>query len=288
MLSALTSLLLIGIIPPAPTTAASVRPLPGMEVLTVAPPANLKKTLRLEKLSASGMMLIDASSGEEIYSVNPDQHRPIASLTKIMTALLIMENHSLSEVVTVPAIAEQIRGSTIGVTPGQHLTVNALLKALLIPSANDAAYTLAAFHGRSIASFVQQMNARAAALGMKNTHFANPAGLDNHDQYSTPRDMAWLTMAALRHPEFRTIVSTRSAAIVSDDGKEFHLRNTNELLHENQDVFGVKTGTTDEARECLIVLFRSEGKPYLLVLLGSHDRYTDSLYVLQALGAAVQ
>jgi D-alanyl-D-alanine carboxypeptidase (penicillin-binding protein 5/6) len=259
-----------------------------VEVLSVAPPAVVKKTLTVEKLSSSGIMLIDATSSQEIYSVNPDVHRPIASLTKMMTALLIIENHSLSEVVTVPAIAEQIRGSTIGISPGQHLTVGSLLKALLIPSANDAAYTLAAFHSRSIPTFVQQMNKRAAALGMKNTHFTNPAGFDGDEQYSTPRDVAWLTMAALRHPEFRSIVATRSAAIVSDDGKEYHLRNTNELLHENQDVFGVKTGTTDDARECLVVLFRSAGKPYVLVLLGSHDRYTDSLYVLQALGAAVQ
>ena len=127
---------------------------------------------------------------------------------------------------------------------------------------------------------------RALTLGLKNTHFSNPAGLDNGEQYSTPRDMAWLTMSALRNPAFRKTVGTRSAKIFSEEGREIDIRNTNELLHYNPDVFGVKTGTTDAAKECLVVLFNIRNHPYLLVLLGSQDRYTDSLYVLQAMNAA--
>lgn len=288
MFSALTSLLLLGL-GPSPALAGPVpMPLPGAELMSVSAPSAVRSPLNLQALSASGVILVDLASGEEIYAVNPDVRRPIASLTKIMTALLILENHAPGESVTVPVIAEQIRGSTAGITAGERFTVGSLLQTLLIPSANDAAYALAIFHGHSVSAFVQEMNFRAEALGLKNTHFANPAGLDNSEQYSTPRDLAWLTTAALRHPLFRKIVATRSASVWSSDGEEFHLRNTNELLHYNQGVYGVKTGTTDDAGECLVVLFEHAGRSYLLILLGSHDRYTDSLYVLQAVNAAVQ
>jgi D-alanyl-D-alanine carboxypeptidase len=287
MFTALTSLLFLGMIP-ATLSAPPARMLPGIELVSIAPPTSTVFRSELPKLSASGMSLIDLQSGEEIMSINPDQKRPIASLTKIMTALLILENHELKDAVTIPPIAESIRGSTLGLIPGQHFTVGTLLKALLIPSANDAAYALAVFHAHNVGAFVREMNERALALGLTNTHFSNPAGLDNDSQYSTPRDLAWLTVAALKNPDFRAIVGTRSARITNNEGQVFDLRNTNELLHYNQDVYGVKTGTTDAAQECLVVLFKSHNHPYLLVLLGSHDRYTDSLYVLQAVNAAAK
>lgn len=288
MFAALTSLLLLGIVPPTAASPLPVRALPGVELVSVAPPTRLQARLTMPKLSASGMILLDMRSGDVLLARNPDERRLIASLTKIMTALLILENHSPKEFVTVPPIAESIHGSTLGLLPGQRFTVGALLKGLLLPSANDVAYTLAIFHARSVGTFVQEMNERAQTLGLKNTHFTNPAGLDNEQQYSTPRDLAWLTAAALKHPDFRTIVGMRTATIFSEDGKVYDLRNTNELLHYNQNVFGVKTGTTDAAKECLVILFSSHGRLYLLVLLGSHDRYTDSLYVLQAVDAAAQ
>ncbi|OGJ60799.1 hypothetical protein A3A67_04175 [Candidatus Peribacteria bacterium RIFCSPLOWO2_01_FULL_51_18] len=285
MFAALTSLLFLGIV--QPLTPQKVRTLPGVELLSIAPPARLTSSaFKLPRLSASGAILIDGLSGEELRSINPDQKRPTASLAKIMTALLILENHRLDEIVTISEIAETVRGSSVGLKPGQHFSVGALLKAILIPSANDAAYALAVFHSRSIPAFAQAMNDRALTLGLKNTHFSNPAGLDNGEQYSTPRDMAWLTMSALRNPAFRKTVGTRSAKIFSEEGREIDIRNTNELLHYNPDVFGVKTGTTDAAKECLVVLFNIRNHPYLLVLLGSQDRYTDSLYVLQAMNAA--
>jgi D-alanyl-D-alanine carboxypeptidase len=255
-----------------------------MEVMHVSlPPVKRKDLVVVPQLSASGMLLVDMVSGEEIISKNANTSRPMASLTKIMTALIILEHHRLSEMVTVPAIAGQIQGSAVGLKPGNHFSVESLLKALLIPSANDAAYTLAAYHGHSVGEFVTQMNERAQALGLSHTHFANPAGLDNEEQYSSPRDLAALTRAALNFPAFRAIVSTRGTAIAGDDGKEITLRNTNELLHEDKNVYGVKTGTTEAAEECLIVLFTQNEREYLLILLGSRDRYTDSLRILQAM-----
>ncbi len=287
MFSALASLLLLGMIPSS-GLSTTVRELPGIERLAVTSPNPLTTEFRLQHLSASGVLLVDADSGEELFSIAPDTRRPMASLTKIMTALLVLERHDLNEIVTVPPIAEDIGGSTIGLTLGQKFSVSALLKALLLPSANDAAYTLAVFDGRGLVAFVKSMNQRAVELGLKNTHFANPAGLDNEQQYSSPRDLAWLTMAALRQPAFREIVGTRTARITANDGRTFDMRNTNELLHSNPDVLGVKTGTTDQAGECLIILFSKQGRRYLLVLLGSKERYTDGLHVLDALNLAMR
>jgi len=204
-----------------------------------------------------------------------------------MTALLILERHSLNEVVTIGSIADTIGGSTVGFKVGEQFSVGNLLKALLLPSANDAAYALAQFDGRSIGSFVQAMNKRAATLGLKNTHFANPAGLDNPEQYSTPRDLAHLTMAALKNAYFRQTVSTRSSHIASSEGKNFGLINTNAMLKDSSEVYGVKTGTTTMAGECLIVLFKENDRSYLLVLLGSTSRYADSQRVIEAVRKAV-
>lgn len=285
MLSSIASALLLGIIPAhGPVQAA--KPLPGIEVLSVSAPPPEFKAFEVPALSASGVILIDGLSGKEIFSVNPDHRRPMASLTKIMTALLVLENHRLNEVVTVAPIAENVGGSTVGLKPGDRYSVANLVKALLLPSANDAAYALAIFDGRSVGSFVKTMNERAMALGLKNTHFANPAGLDSPMQFSSPRDLAWLTMAALKNSYFRQTVGTRTAEIASSEGKTVGLLNTNELLRSHDDVYGVKTGTTDRAGECLIVLFRENDRPYLLVLLGSKDRYTDSQRVIEAVRKA--
>jgi D-alanyl-D-alanine carboxypeptidase (penicillin-binding protein 5/6) len=126
------------------------------------------------------------------------------------------------------------------------------------------------------------MNERAQSLGLQNTHFANPAGLDHPEQYASARDLGWLTMAALKDERFASIVRTRNIRVSSLEGQHYDLRNTNEMLHYNEDVFGVKTGTTDRAGECLIVLFHEHDHPYLLILLGSKDRYTDGLSVMEA------
>ncbi len=283
MFSALASLLLLGAVPTKGDTHLD-RPPPGIEILHVTEPMQLRREITIPvRLSASGMILLDMQSGEVLMSRNPDQHRAMASLTKIMTALLILEgNENLDDTITIPVTVDQVRGSTVDLKTGERFRILSLLKALLLPSANDAAYALAIADSRSTGAFVKKMNERAATLGLQHTHFTNPAGFDSPEQYSSPRDLAWLTMAALKNPEFRSIVHTKEATIFSLDGREIDLRNTNELLHENVHVLGVKTGTTHAAGECLIVLFTEHDHPYLLVLLASKDRYTDSLYLLEA------
>jgi D-alanyl-D-alanine carboxypeptidase (penicillin-binding protein 5/6) len=282
MFSALASVFLFGIVPATPPPAPP-KSLPGIEVLSIAAPSSLGTRFTVSGVSASGVLLMDALSGDTIYAVAPDTRRPMASLTKIMTALLTLEKHELSKTVTVPLIADNIGGSSVHLVAGEHFSVHSMLKSLLLHSANDVAYALAVFNGRSVGAFVRMMNERATSLGLLDTHFANPAGLDNPEQYSTPRDLAWLTMAALKHEHFRTIVQTRTARISSYENRTFDVKNTNEMLHYNEDVYGIKTGTTNAAGECLILLFTERDRPYILVLLGSKERYTDALRILKAL-----
>ncbi len=277
MLNILASLLLLGTVPHADT---AVRPLPGAELLSVHSPATVRQ-IRPLSLTASGAMLVDVASGEVLYAKNPDIPRPMASLTKIMTALLLIEHHQPDETVTIPPVAETIQGSSIRLKAGMRFALSDLLTAMMLPSANDVAYSLAIHHGKTIKDFVGMMNDRARTLGLTNTHFNNPAGLDDMNQYASPRDLAWLTLAALRKPAFQKLVSTKEATVENTDGGSFVLRNTNEMLQSQPNVFGVKTGTTDNARECLIVLFTESRRSYALVLLGSKDRYTDALQVMK-------
>lgn len=282
MVSSLASLLFLGLVPTALADSAAPRTLPGIEVMHVSATSDVHEHFVLPALSASGMLLVDLESGEEIASIDPDTPRPMASLTKIMTALLILEDGRLSRTAVIPPITESIGGSSIGLRAGEQLSTYSLLQALLIPSANDAAYALAVTSQGNVSTFVRRMNDRAAVLGLKSTHFANPAGLDHPEQRSSPRDLMLLSKAALRHDTFRQIVDTRSSVIRTYGGRDIGLRNTNEMLHFNPYVHGVKTGTTSGAGECLIILFEEEKKTYLLVLLKSNDRYTDALRVLDA------
>lgn len=279
MLRLLAAFLLLNTLPVP--TPVMLRALPGSELLEVQSPSRIQ-SLTVPNVTASGAMLIDIASGEEIFSKNPDIPRPMASLTKIMTALVVLEQHSLKEIVVIPSSAEGIQGSALRMSVGEHFALRDLLKGLLLPSANDVAYALAVHDSKSAAAFTQKMNERAKALGLKQTKFANPAGLDDPEQYSTPRDLSWLTLKALKHPTFQEMVQTKSALIRSTEGSEYELKNTNEILHSELNVFGVKTGTTGRAGECLIILFTEGRRSYALVLLGSKDRYTDALTVMQA------
>jgi D-alanyl-D-alanine carboxypeptidase (penicillin-binding protein 5/6) len=158
-----------------------------------------------------------------------------------------------------------------------------LLSALLIPSANDAAETLAKFHAGTRGKFVMQMNERAKMLGLNNTSFANPSGLDDKDQWSSARDMAWLAAYALKFPEIRTRMSTVTMTITSREGHTYALENTNELLGEDPDVLAGKTGTTNAAKQCLLSIITHNGREYLVVLLRSRERYGDMRAVLRVL-----
>ncbi len=281
MIRALASILLLGLFPAAIAAPEAAKPLPSTELLSVAVPTSVSG-FTSPATSASGVMLLDLTSGEKIFGENADTPRPIGSLTKLMTAIIILENHSPDERVTIQDLG-YIDGSTLNVTPGQVFTVRDLLKAMLIHSANNVAYSLAVFDSGSADAFVEKMNVRAQQLGLTNTHFQNPAGFDAPDNYGSPRDLAWLAAAAIKKPLIKQIVDTPSTVIVSADGQEFPLVTTNELLKSRVNVEGVKTGTTAAAGQCLITLFREGNRAYLLVLLGSSNRYNDASQMMRAL-----
>jgi len=179
-----------------------------------------------------------------------------------------LEKADLDQEVTVPGAA-LVGGSSMGLRPGERMTVRELLYGMLIPSGNDAATALAIAVGGNVPNFVQMMNQKAASLGMKNTHFANPHGMDAPDHYSSAADMLLLAHYLYdNYPLFRQIVNTRSAVVAGHT-----LRNRNELLGVYPGVNGIKTGTTPAAGECLLVSAVYRGHQVLAIVMGSDDRY---------------
>lgn len=283
MYSPVLSVLFLGMIPLAGTPPAN--PVPTLQNIEVAPPSieiQIPQTL-----SASGVLILDLRTGQKLFGVAEETERPMASLTKLMTALIIAENHALDEWVTVPHSAAQAEGNTVYLPEGQHFTVSALLSAVLIQSANDAAEALAVYHSGSIPAFVEEMNRRAAALGLSHTSFANPSGIDDENQFSTPRDLAWLTLAALRVQSIAERMGKTSANIGSREGTPIHLTHTHMLLHDDSSVVAGKTGTTLGAGQCLISVVQEGGREYIVVLLNSSERYADMRAILRTLSPPV-
>lgn len=260
----------------------------SIQSLSLSPPAVAAgrqfpgRTL-VRSLSASGVAILDLQSGQELFARNGGRRRSMGSLTKIMTAIIITESHQLDEIVVIPPDIAGTDGNTVRLPPGSHFTVGDLLSALLIASANDAAEALARFHSSSSTAFVAAMNARAKPLGLENTSFANPSGLDDASQWSTPRDIAWLAVYALRNPAIRSRMSTAQASIRSTEGRTIVLEHTHALLGKGGTVIAGKTGTTVAARQCLLSLVNEGGREYLVVLLGSNERYGDLRTVLRVL-----
>jgi D-alanyl-D-alanine carboxypeptidase (penicillin-binding protein 5/6) len=221
--------------------------------------------------------------GERVlWAGHADKHLPPASLTKVMTALLVLEDYKPAHIVTVSKSAAQITGSRIGLRTGEKLSVEALLTATLIASANDACAALAEFSAGSTAAFVAKMNERAHALGLADTHFSNPCGFDAPDHYSSANDLARISHTALVHPQFANLVAKPAAEISTTDGKRrFHFRNKNALIGSYPPAIGVKTGYTKRAGKCLIVLARKDGLQVLLVMLNAKSRWWDAIGIIE-------
>lgn len=293
MVPAILSVLLFGMLPgggmlPAGGIAAARDGV--LSRLSIAPPVPLirerPELARLTGITASGILVLDLRSGQAVYARGANERRPIASLTKLMTALVVAERHDLREWVTVPADVTG-EGHVVRLPPGERFTVGDLLKALLVDSANDAADTLARFHAGSTEEFVAEMNVRARELGLRDTSFANPMGFDDPDQWSTARDLGWLTSYVLRRPELRSRLSLRSGVIASREGTELAIAQTHMLLHESTPVVAGKTGTTIAAGECLDSIVKLGSREYVVVILGSRDRYADMRLVLSVLASLI-
>ncbi|MBR4098960.1 MAG: D-alanyl-D-alanine carboxypeptidase [Clostridium sp.] len=226
--------------------------------------------------SAASAVLMDASSGRVLYEQNAHQPRLIASITKLMTALVALESgHSLEEQVTILPEYTQAEGSSIYLKAGETVSLEVLLYGLMLQSGNDAALAVAGWCGGSVEQFVAQMNKKARQLGMKNSHFANPNGLNAEDHYSTAYDMALLARACLECRELAQIVATRS---ISMEGRSF--ANHNKLLWRYQGCIGLKTGYTEKAGRTLVSAAERDGMTLIAVTLNDPDDWRDHTALL--------
>lgn len=228
-----------------------------------------------QAVSARCAVLMDAQTGRILYEKNPDQQCLIASCTKIMTALVICEQCNVLDRVRIPKEAVGIEGSSMYLKEGEVLTVQELLYGLMLHSGNDAAMALAIYCGGTAEGFSQLMNDKAHRLGLENTHFANPHGLDSTENYSTARDLARLAAYAMENPIFHTTVSTKTVSIGNRQ-----LKNHNKLLWQVEGAEGVKTGFTKAAGRILVSSTIRDGRRLIAVTINAPDDWQDhkSLY----------
>jgi D-alanyl-D-alanine carboxypeptidase len=240
-----------------------------------APPYPIHKGENVPVTTAGAVLIEDIPSGVILYAKNEDVNFPPASTTKIMTALVSLENYKLDDVFTVPEL--NLDGSLMKLIPGEKLTVESLLYGALVHSANDAAYTLAANYPGGVTAFVDKMNEKARSLFLTNTHFTNPMGYDDEKHYSTASDLSKLALVGLANNVFTKIVGTKSITVSDVTFTNFHdLKNVNELLGKIPGVMGVKTGFTQNGGEILISEVKKNGRSILIVVLRSADRFGET------------
>ena len=230
-------------------------------------------------VSARACALYCANNGELLYSLNADERLPMASTTKLMTALITLEQAVLenSEVTFVPEMFAE--GSSMYLQEGEKLTLDDLAVGMLMQSGNDAANAAAIAIAGSMEDFADLMNRRAAELGMENTHFVTPSGLDSDGHYSTARDMALLLNAAMDNPRFREITGSESMSVsfIEPAGKSVTYPNHNKLLRLYPDCVGGKTGYTDLAGRCLVTCAERDGLRLIAVTLNDGDDWNDHI-----------
>lgn len=222
-------------------------------------------------LNAKSAILMEESTGNILYKSNPDERLPIASVTKVMTMLLIMEavdsgKISLDDMVTVSENAMSYGGSTMFLETGEQLTVNDMLKGIAVASANDGCVAMAEHLAGSESAFVDMMNEKAKELGMENTHFMNTNGLDEDDHYSSARDVAIMSRELMKH---ETIFNYTSIWMDTLRGGKFQLANTNKLIRFYDGANGLKTGSTSKALCCLSAAAKRNDMQLIAVVLGA-------------------
>ncbi len=261
----LVTLVLMLVLAPGPTLDRAT----AQETATQAPPG-------APKLNAGSWALVDADTGLYLAGKDPDRRVPIASTTKVMVALVALEDGAnLNEEVTVSENAASYAGSVysnVGLYPYDSVSVRELLTAVLVPSGTDAVYALAEhLGGGSVDQFVGKMNEKAKTMGLKNTRFENPAGLDTRGNYSSAKDLSRIVREAMKYPEFREIVGKSEATIKTQD-RQINLVNTNLLVVPNsgydyEPATGAKTGTSPQAGACLVATASSGEESYVAVVL---------------------
>jgi serine-type D-Ala-D-Ala carboxypeptidase (penicillin-binding protein 5/6) len=227
--------------------------------------------------------------GVVLWAGQPDARLAPASLAKMMTALIALERGKLDEPVTVGRGVLQATGTRIGLKPGEVLAARDLLAATVVRSANDACRALAGHLGSSRNSFAMKMNERAAALGLANTRFVDPCGHDREGQYTSAADLALLAEEVMKHGEYMRLARLERISLKTlDGGRSFTLRNTNALLGRYPDAIGLKTGYTEQAGNCLVVLAERDGVRVLAVLLNAPNRWWNAVGLLDRAFAAAR
>ena len=235
------------------------------------------------ELNSRIALIYDRASGRILYEKNGNKQTPMASTTKIMTAIVVLENANLKDTVTITSKAAGTGGSRLGLKKNDKITVNDLLYGLMLRSGNDAAVALAIHIGGSIEGFAQMMNDKAKEMGLTNSHFVVPHGLDNEGHYTTAYELAKMADYALNIAKFKEIVSTKSTTIYIN-GYAKAINNTNQLLGSISGVYGVKTGFTNGAGRCLVSSCKRDDLDIITVIIGADTtkmRTADTIKLIQ-------
>jgi len=234
-------------------------------------------------INARSAIIFDRTTKKMMWGKNENDVRAMASTTKIMTAIVVLENSNLKDIVTVSKKAANTGGSSLKINTGDKITVNDLLYGLMLRSGNDSAVALAEYVGGSVEGFALLMNNKAKELGLVNTNFVTPHGLDNENHYTTAYELALLTDYALNNSKFAKIVNTKNTTIYIN-GVARNIANTNELLGNINGVDGVKTGFTGNAMRCLVTSCTRNDNQIITVVLGSDtkkQRTSDSIKLIE-------
>lgn len=236
----------------------------------------------LPEVSAKAIFALDKASGVTLIDINSDEKLRPASITKLMTALVALSYYSPDQILTVKRLSPVPYESDMGLAVGDSVSVRNLVYGLLIPSGGDAAYTLADNYPGGIENFLYSMNKMAEKLHMQNSHFDNPSGFDSPGLYSSARDVSFLTRAALDNEIIGRAVATFGLTLSDAAGqKSYSVKNVNQFLGYLYGADGVKTGTTDEAGQCLASSVTRDGHRIIVILLKSTDRFGDSGKVIE-------
>ena len=230
--------------------------------------------------SAESACVMDALTGELIFEKNAHSRHAMASTTKIMTALLALENSAPDDVVTISSNADMQEGSSAYLAAGSSVYMKDLMLGLMLNSGNDAAMAAAEYISGGAEPFAYEMTKRAAQIGAVDTSFKNPSGLNEDGHYSTAYDMALITREAMKNRDFREIVSTRTAQAKTLDGNTLYFKNHNKLLNVYADCIGVKTGYTKAAGRCLVSAAQRNGMTFIAVTLGDPNDWRDHTEML--------
>lgn len=229
------------------------------------------ETIKEPDVNSRACVVIDRKTNSVLFGKNENTKKKMASTTKIMTATIIIEKCNLSDTIEISKKAAGTGGSRLGLKTGDKITVLDLLYGLMLRSGNDAAVALAEYAGGDINGFAELMNAKALDLGLTNTHFETPHGLDSNEHYTTAYELALLSNYALNNPTFAKIVGTKNYTITIN-GSPKALSNTNELLGNMEGVYGIKTGFTNGANRCLVTACKKNNMDIICVVLGADTK----------------